>query len=291
MPNPNDVKTAITTVAAKPQVGIQSLIEKSMKELGRALPAHLNANRLVRIALTCIRVNPDLAKCTPESFLGALFTSAQLGVEPVAGRAYILPFNNKRKKPDGAWHTVKEAQFVMGYKGLADLFYRHEKSVQLDWGIVCANDEFSYEKGTNAFLKHKPSMGERGPAIGYYVVATLTHAGKPFEFMSKAQAMEHGKKHSKTYDRQTGKFYDSSPWTTAEDSMCLKTVLIQLAKILPLSVELQRAIAADETSRELRRGVQDVLEIPDTTTWDDPVETEAVHEDAGTAIEPTTEPK
>jgi recombinational DNA repair protein RecT len=52
--------------------------------------------------------------------------------------------------------------------------------------------------------------------------------------------------------------------------MCLKTVLIQLAKLLPLSVELQRALGADETSREYRSGIEDALDLPDTTAWQEP---------------------
>ena len=53
--------------------------------------------------------------------MGALFTAAQIGIEPVGGRAYILPYQNNRKKPDGSWHSVMEAQFQLGYKGIAEL--------------------------------------------------------------------------------------------------------------------------------------------------------------------------
>lgn len=254
-------------IAAAPQAtSLQALIEKSVKELGKALPEHLRAERLVRIALTCVRTTPELGKCTPESFLGALFTSAQLGLEPIAGRAYILPFNNKRQV-NGEWKTVKEAQFVVGYKGLADLFYRHEKAVDLAWGIVHENDQFDYEKGTNAFLRHRPASKNRGNPTFYWVMATLKSGGKLFEVMSHEDCMEHGRNHSKTYDKNKKEFYSSSPWATSPDSMCLKTVLIQLAKLLPLSVELQRAIQADESSREYREGIDDVLDMPSTTDW------------------------
>lgn len=259
---------AVTNGLAKTEAtSLKSLIEKSAKELGRALPEHMRPERLVRIALTCIRLNPELGKCTPESFLGALFVSAQLGLEPVAGRAYILPFNNSRQKANG-WETIKEAQFVAGYKGLADLFYRHEKSVELAWDVVRKNDEFDYEKGTNAFLKHKPAKVTRGVAVGYWVMASLQGGGKPFHYMSVDECMAHGRKHSKTFDKKEGRFYDKSPWSTDPDSMCLKTVLIQLAKLLPLSVELQKAIAADETTRDYRSGIEDALDLPDNVNWD-----------------------
>jgi recombination protein RecT len=74
--------------------------------------------------------------------------------------------------------------------------------------------------------------------------------------------MAHGRQHSKTFDAKTGQFYPASPWAKEPDAMCLKTVLIQLAKLLPLSIELQRAISADETSREYREGIDDALDIP-----------------------------
>lgn len=257
-------KTALTN--APDQVSLQALVEKSAKELGKALPEHMRPERLVRIALTCVRLNPDLAACTPASFLGALFTAAQIGIEPVAGRAYLLPFNNSRKIGN-EWKTVKEAQFVLGYKGVAELFYRHEKAVELSWSEVCEKDDFEYEYGTDAFLKHIPANKDRGQVIAYYVVAKLQNGGKPFMVMSKDDCMEHGRKHSKTFDKKTSEFYASSPWATNQDAMCLKTVLIQLAKLLPLSVEVQRAIEADESSRDYRSGIGDALDLPTTTSW------------------------
>jgi recombination protein RecT len=245
---------------------LQTLIEKSARELGRALPDHMRPERLVRIALTCIRLNPELGRCTPESFLGSLFTAAQIGIEPVAGRAYLLPFNNNRKVGN-VWQNVKEVQFVLGYKGLAELFYRHEKAVQLAWGTVHENDDFSYAYGTDAFIKHRPAEKNHGAVKGYYVIAKLQGGGQPFMYMSHADCIEHGKKHSKTYDTTKKQFNSKSPWATSEDSMCLKTVMIQLMKLLPLSVELQRAVATDESSREYRSGIDDALDLPDTTDW------------------------
>lgn len=265
MTTPNEIAKTVST-APQPK-SVRDLINDAAKELGRALPAHMSPDRLVRIALTCIRTTPKLASCTSESLLGALFTAAQLGIEPVAGRAYLIPFANNRKKPDGSWHKVQEAQYVMGYKGIVELFYRHEKAVQLDWGVVRAKDEFQYELGTSAFLKHKPAITDRGDTVGYYAVATLKNGGKPFMFMSVGECMDHGREHSKTYDKKSASFYSDSPWATDPDSMCLKTVLLQLAKLLPLSVELQRALAADETTRHFNPHVNDVLDMPSETDW------------------------
>lgn len=280
MATTDDVKTKLATVPQKPKT-LQDMIQESSKELGRALPAHLNPERLVRIALTNIRMTPALANCTPASFLGSLFVLAQLGLEPIAGRAYLLPFKNRRKNKEGKWESVAEVQAIVGYKGLVDLFYRHDKAVLLAWGVVHENDDFDYEYGTSSFLKHKPAKKSRGAVVGYWVSAELKNGGKAFQYMSAEEAIAHGEKHSKTFvsekwneeqrkmvPLEKGYFLDGSPWVDDRDAMCLKTVLIQLAKLLPLSVELQKALSIDETSRDFRKGIEDATELPVTTNWD-----------------------
>ena len=244
------------------------LINASTRELAKALPKHLSPERLARIATTCIRQNPKLAQCTPASFMGALFTAAQLGLEPVAGLSYLIPFENS-KCIDGQWTKVLEVQFVIGYKGVSDLFYRHEKSGMIDWGVVHEKDEFSYEYGSNAFLKHKPAISERGKVIGYYVIFKLSNGFSKFLYMTEAECMEHGRKHSKTFNKRDNAFNAKSPWHTNSDSMCLKTVLIQVAKTMPMATELRRALETDETSREFRDGVTDALDLPVTTRWEE----------------------
>lgn len=254
--------------APKKEITLQDMILNATKELGKALPAHMGPDRLVRIALTNIRMVPDLALCTPASFLGSLFTLAQLGLEPVAGRAYLLPFKNSRKI-NGEWKTVREVQAVIGYKGYVELFYRHERAVVLSWGIVRTADEFDFIKGTNAYLNHREAVSDRGEVRGYWVMAELKNGGKVFEYMSAKDCMEHGKQHSKTYDKKADKFYDNSPWVKEPDSMCLKTVLIQLAKLLPMAFELQQAILSDETSRDFREGIDSAFDLPVNATIDE----------------------
>jgi recombination protein RecT len=253
---------------------LEEMIKKSVKTLGEALPSHMNSERLVRIALTTLRMNKELYKCTPESFMGALFQSAQLGLEPnIEGQAYILPFNNKRKKADGSWHTIKEASFQIGYKGYVDLFFRHQNSISLDMQKVHENDNFDYSYGTGSFLRHKPALKDRGAVIGYYAVAKMAHNAHVFKFMSLDECMEHGKSHSKCYNKTEGTFYPNTPWATNPDAMCLKTVLIQLMKLLPKSIEIQKALAMDETIKT--RISPDMFESADEAVWEQEEEVKA----------------
>ena len=115
-------------VATKPK-SIVDLIRDSSEQLGKALPSHMRPERIVRIAMTTLRMNPKLYNCQPMSFLGALFQSAQLGLEPnVEGQAYIIPYKIKDK---ASGQYVDVAQFQIGYKGYVELFWRHQSSLSI----------------------------------------------------------------------------------------------------------------------------------------------------------------
>jgi len=250
-------------------VSVPNLIQNSIPELSKMLGEDEGAAiRFARIITTDMRTNPKLANCSPLSLMGAMFTAAELKLEPVNGRAYILPFDNKRKI-DGQWKTITEAQFVLGYKGIVDLFYRHASALSLQWGVVHKNDHFEFSKGSENYLNHRRGFEERGEKIAYWVGAKV-NGEFLFEVMSYDECIEHGHKHSKSSYK--GKFNDSSPWIKSEDSMCLKTVLIQLSKTLPLSVEIQRALQADETTRhvpvQFDVNTDQILELPDQTNWE-----------------------
>jgi len=193
----NQVKKAKTEVAkTQPVTDITTLIQKSVTELGKALPSHMNPERIVRIALTTLRTTPALYKCNPQSFLAALFQSAQLGLEPnIEGQAYIIPY-------------AGNAQFQIGYKGYVELFFRHQSSISLDMQEVCENDNFDYMYGTESFLKHKPALKNRGEIIAFYAVAKLRDNAFLFKVMSREDCHNHGKKYSKSYNSPSGIFHN-----------------------------------------------------------------------------------
>lgn len=203
-------------------------IERMRPEIARALPKHMDADRMARIALTTLRKTPKLANCSPESFLGALMTCSQLGVEPGAtGEAYLVPFG-------------RECTFVLGYKGMAKLFWQSPMAKSLDAQVVYENDQFDYEYGLTPHLRHKPVLGDRGKAVAYYAVATTVSGGSAFVVLSPQDVEKHRK-----FSKQSG----SGPWKDHYDAMAKKTCVRELFKLLPVSVELAQAVAQDGTIR------------------------------------------
>ena len=211
---------------------MQDYVKSMQGEIAKALPSVITPERFTRMVLSAISTNPKLAECTPQSFLGAMMTAAQLGVEPntALGQAYIIPYRN---------HGTMEASFQLGYKGLIDLAYRSGEVSIIQAQTVYENDDFEYELGLDPKLKHKPAAKDRGNAIAYYATFKTKDGGYGFEVMSIDDVTDHAKKYSKAYA--------NSPWQTNFDEMAKKTVLKKVLKYAPLKSDFVRDIAQDET--------------------------------------------
>lgn len=216
---------------------MQNYIKKMEGEIKKALPSVMTPERFTRITLSALSTNPKLGETTPNSFLGAMMTAAQLGLEPNTplGQAYLIPFYNGKKKQ-------LECQFQIGYKGLIDLAYRSGEISSIQAHTVYENDEFEFEFGLDPKLKHVPYKGsDKGDPAWFYAVFKMKDGGFGFEVMSVDDIRDHAKKYSQSYNG------DYSPWKTAFEEMAKKTVLKKALKYAPMKSDFVRAAASDET--------------------------------------------
>lgn len=232
-----DLTQQLATRAAAPPAKrgttVADLIEQQKPQIALALPHHLDTERFARIALTELRRNPRLAACNPVSLLGALMQSAQLGLEPgPLGQAYLVPFGN-------------EVTFIIGYRGLIDLFRRSGEMLSIVAREVRDADEFEFwVDETGDRLRHVPNLrGDRGQAYAYYAIARFRDGGQLVHVMTRDDIDRH---------RKRSRSKDSGPWQTDYDAMARKTVIRAMAPYLPLSAEVASAFDADERSHEWR---------------------------------------
>lgn len=227
--------TAVQQQNAAPKTIMEMMASSSVKnQMALAMPRHMTADRLMRIALTEVRKVPALGKCNVQSFMGAIMQCAQLGIEPGAalGHAYLLPFGNG-KASDG----LANCQLIIGYRGMIDLARRSGQIVSLNARSVHANDTFSYAYGLDETLEHVPATGDRGDLTHVYAVAKLKGGGIQFEVMSKADVMK---------VKASSKAGNNGPWVSHFDEMAKKTVIRRLFKYLPVSIEMTQAVVLDE---------------------------------------------
>ncbi|WKB52985.1 recombination protein RecT [Eleftheria terrae] len=240
--------TGKTAVAEKPKDLAHLLASPGVQsQIKAALPRHMTAERMARIATTEMRKVPKLGECDPMSFLGAVIQCAQLGLEPgnSLGHAYLLPFD-KRKKVGDQWQVVgTECQLIIGYRGMIDLARRSGQIVSLTARSVYANDTFSYRFGINETIEHVPAEGERGEFTHVYAVAKLKDGGVQFEVMTRHD-IERVRNESQGYRTAVQYKKQDNPWMKHFDEMAKKTAIRRLFKYLPVSIEIQRAVGLDE---------------------------------------------
>lgn len=232
---------------------MRQMLERMKPELALALPKHMTPERMARQALTAFRTTPKLDECSPASFLGALMTCAQVGLEPgPQGHVWLIPFRNKGRM---------EVTFILGYQGMLELARRSGELLDVSAHTVYENEvaqgRFEVSYGTNGGIMHKPIVfGERGKPVGYYARATLKSGGRPFVVLSKADVDVFRRRSA------TQKETPSGPWNTDYEAMAWKTCIRRLSRWLPQSPELAAGLAHEETVREYVNGdvVESVLE-------------------------------
>lgn len=240
---------------AKQPKNFPDMLKSFLPEIQRALPAHLNGDRMARIALTAFRRTPKLAECDPRSVFAAVIQASQLGLEPdTLGRSYLVPYK-ANKNVNGKWESHYECQFIPGWKGLVELLNRSGQGTA--WtGAVFQNDEFDYMLGDSPFVKHRPA--------GEFEADRLTHVyaiGRPkgaewpiIEVWTMDRVIKHRDKYNKVGDKHYS--YQNM------EMYARKVVLLQVLKYMPASAELATAIAldnaADSTGQHI--GIKDAIE-------------------------------
>lgn len=182
-----------------------------------------NRKRFVQSAVNALTKNPSLAKCDKMSFFGALMQLAQFGINPDGRNAHLIPYGTA-------------CTLIIDYKGLVTLALRCPKVSKVEAFVVYANDHFRLVNGEVEHVVDDP-WGDRGDIKGYYAVCQFSDGVKKFEVMSKVEV---------DAVRARSKASKNGPWVTDYDEMAKKTVFKRLSKWLPVTPELQEAIAHDD---------------------------------------------
>ena len=253
---------------------MQDYIKRYETEIKKALPSVLTPERFTRIALSAVSTTPQLGQCTPKSFLGAMMTAAQLGLEinSPLGEAWLIPRKNGKT-------GVLECTFQLGYKGLVDLAHRSGEIRDIQAHTVYEHDTFEYELGLEPRLIHRPAISDRGDPKFFYAVYHTKSGGYGFEVMSVDDVRKHAAKYSDSFKR--GSY---SPWQTNFEEMALKTVLKKALKLAPMSTEYVRAALQDETIKTTLS--DDMYEVPDESIETQFADDESVDPETGEILQP-----
>lgn len=211
-----------------------AMLDSFKREIALALPQHITADRMARLALTAFNSNPALATCDPKSIFASVILASQLGLElGVDGQAYLVPYKGK-------------ATMVTGWKGHVALV-NNAKMATVWTGVVFKGDKFDYQLGDQPFVHHKP-MGEsdevKDNITHTYAVGRIVGQEWPvIEVWPIKKIIRHLSKYNKV---------GASHYALSGDAGFIgyarKVPLLQVVKYLPRSVQQQIAAAAERNA-------------------------------------------
>lgn len=221
----NEVVEAKTNAVAKKQGTLKDLVksEAFTDAVQGFFTVEANRQRFVQSAVNALTKNPALTKCDKMSFFGSLMQLASFGLNPDGRNAHLIPY--------GTTCTL-----IIDYKGMVTLAMRCDKVSKVEAFVVHKNDHFRLVNGEVEHIVDDP-WGDRGDIVGYYAVCQFSDGTKKFEVMSKAEV---------DAVRKRSRAGNNGPWVTDYNEMAKKTVFKRLTKWLPVTPELQDAVAKDD---------------------------------------------
>lgn len=226
--------TAVATRAPNPTKEFSTFMDRLKPQMALALPKHMNADRMARLALTAFSSNRDMQACEFRTIASSLMTAGAMGLEPgVNGAGYLIPYKGT-------------CTFVPGWKGLVDLVSRSGRATV--WtGAVFDGDNFEYALGDRPFVRHQPG-DETDPAKLTHVYAIGRVNGSDYPVI-EVWSMRKVWKHRDALNKQGGKHYSYRH----PEMYARKVPLLQVLKYMPSSIEVANAIAVSEAA-EMGRG-------------------------------------
>jgi len=226
-----EAMTTALTVQEKENLAV--LLKQNAAGLKAVLPDGVKPQKVMRMSYQLIVKNPELVrKCTPDSLMSCIIEAASINLDvtgPLA-LAHITPRKGK-------------AVLDIDYKGEIDLMYRSPLVAKVVTNPVYRNDEFDYEYGSNAFLKHRPTRSEeKGPLEYAYVQVFFTNGENDFFICDKVMANA-AKNHSEAKESK------HSPWNKEDQvhHMWIKTAVHRIYKRIPKAHDLQKIVAIQES--------------------------------------------
>ena len=147
-----------------------------------------------------------------------------LPIDQNLGYAYIVPFKNSKKMPDGTWIKKTEATFMLGWKGMHQLALRTGAYKNINVIDIREGELKSYNRLTeevDVVFEEDDDKRESLPVVGYLGYYKLINGAEKTIYMTIAQIRKHEEKYRKGDKQGKG-------WRDDWDAMARKTVYRKL---------------------------------------------------------------
>ena len=210
---------------------IESKLTETQDRWQRLFPPSLQTSEhseyIKGLLISLFKESPDLLNCRADSIWRAIASIVKLGLKPdgMMGECYLIRYG-------------QDAKLQIGYKGLVELARRSGEISKIVTYVVREGDDFEYSTGIESFERHRPcdSATRSEQPITHAVAAIkLTNGEVNLQVMDSSALDRHKTQYSK------GANSTQSPWHTAAEQMCNKTVLSGLLRsgCVPIQTDVE----------------------------------------------------
>ena len=212
-----------------------------------------NAGTFATSMMELYTSSADLQQCDPKLVAAEAMRAAalHLPLSKALSRAYVVVFKD---------HGVPKPQFLIGYLGLLDLADRSGQYEIINADVVYKGELVSKDKLSG--LIDLSGQKESNEVIGYFAYFKLINGRKQIIYMDVRQMCHYAKMYAPTLkfskvteeelynmaqdQAENGPKPGAIGWFGDFNNMAKKTVLRQLLKRGPMTIEVQQALAQDE---------------------------------------------
>ena len=212
--------------------------------VANAISDKVKASRFVTSLITLCSMNPDLRECDNATLVSAALNAETLGLplNNQMGFGYVLPYKDKKNN-----RTV--AQFQVGWRGIIQLMIRSGQMKKIHVIEVRQGELVKFNPILNDFeFRYLENEEERAkaPVIGYYCFFETTNGYVQELYWTREKMELHAKTYSPGYVSDLKNHTAYTFWSKDFDGMAKKTMLKQISKFAPMSVDLVKAIESDQ---------------------------------------------
>lgn len=185
--------------------------------------------------------NTNLQACEPMSLIYAATKAASLDlpVDPNLGYSYVIPFKNNKL-------GITEAQFQVGWRGMLALAIRSGQVKTINVTDIREGEYQGKDLRSGQVKLVEIEDRESKPIVGFYGYIQHTNMFEHEIYWTMEQMEAHAKKYSQSYASKNDYVRKNSLWSTAFTEMAKKTLIKQLMKWAPLSIEVASAVQHDQ---------------------------------------------
>lgn len=229
---------AVKNSLVQPKETLSAYLTKEAvkKQIGNIVGGK-NSTRFITSIVAATNQTPSLQKCTHQSILAAALQGEALGLSPspVVGEMYLVPYG-------------EACQFQIGYLGYITLALRTNQYKDIDVFSIKEGEFLGRDSETGkykfSFITDEAER-ESKPTIGFLAYYELLNGFRRTLYWSVEKMKNHAQEYSNGYRADLAKGTKYTFWSKNFEAMAYKTMLRQLLKIAPKSIDLVTAIESD----------------------------------------------